>query len=104
MLKNVYLDENAKKVLDKLSLEIQVEFYSLFKALEKEGKLDFPHAKKINNQLFEIRIRVKNLYRAFYAYMDKKDIIILHIFNKKTQKTPIKEIKLALKRLSKYEK
>lgn len=57
MLKNVYLDENAKKVLDKLSLEIQVEFYSLFKALEKEGKLDFPHAKKINNQLFEIRKR-----------------------------------------------
>lgn len=105
MQKDVYLDEHAKKTLDKLPQEIQTEFYASFQALEKEGKLDFPHAKKINSKIFEIRIKVKNLYRAFYAYVDQqKNIIILHIFNKKTQKTPIKEIKLAIKRLSKYEK
>lgn len=89
MHKNVYLEEHAQKTLNKLSPEIQTEFYAIFLALEKEGKLDFPHAKKINKKLFEIRIKIKNIYRAFYAYIESKNIIILHIFNKKTQKTPI---------------
>lgn len=60
--------------------------------------------KKINHKLFEIRVKVKNIYRAFYAYKNLNDVIILHIFNKKTQKTPLKDIKLATIRLKNYEK
>lgn len=46
MKKNVYLDEHAKKTLDKLSRPIQTEFYALFQVLEQTGQLDLPHAKK----------------------------------------------------------
>lgn len=103
MKKIVYLDKNAKNNLDNLPKKIQAEFYAQFKVLEKEGKLNYPYAKKISQELFEIRIKVKNIYRAFYAYIKINQIIILHIFNKKTKKTPLKEMKLAKKRLKKYE-
>ncbi len=46
MKKNVYLDEHAKKTLDKLSQPIQTEFYALFQVLEQTGQLDLPNAKK----------------------------------------------------------
>ncbi|MFC1790775.1 type II toxin-antitoxin system RelE/ParE family toxin [Patescibacteria group bacterium] len=48
-------------------------------------------------------MRVRNSYRAFYAYVQTKYIVILHIFGKKTQKTPTKEIRLAKRRLKGYE-
>lgn len=37
--------------------------------------------------------------RAIYATVRERRVIILHVFTKKTQKTPRKEIDIALKRL-----
>lgn len=104
MRKTVYLDSKAKKSLDKLPHDVQEEFYARFLVLEQEGKLEMPYAKKLNKQLFEIRVKVDNIYRGFYAYLNSDQIVILHIFNKKTQKTPLKEVLLATKRLAAYEK
>jgi phage-related protein len=104
MRKTVYLDSKAKKSLDKLPQNVREEFYARFLILQLEGKLEMPYAKKINKQLFEIRVKIDNIYRGFYAYTGINQVIILHIFNKKTQKTPLKEILLATKRLTAYEK
>ncbi|HCR81633.1 MAG TPA: hypothetical protein DIV47_04145 [Candidatus Pacebacteria bacterium] len=41
-------------------------------------------------------------WRAIYAYLPKNIIIILTFFAKKTQKTPKREIELAIKRRRKY--
>jgi phage-related protein len=37
--------------------------------------------------------------RAVYATVWERRVVILHVFTKKTQKTPRKEIDIALKRL-----
>lgn len=103
MNKIIYVDENAKKELNALEEIVQIEFYSQFKVLEEEGRLDYPTAKKIEKNLFEIRIRIQGSYRGFYAYIQDEYIVILHIFQKKTQKTPLKNIKLAKRRLKQYE-
>ena len=103
MKKNIFVDKNAQKELREFSEEIQVEFEAYFKILELEGKLDLPHAKKVTRDLFEIRIKLKGEYRGFYAYIGKLDIVILHFFRKKTQKTPIKDLELAQRRLKLYE-
>ena len=59
-----------------------------------------PHIKKLSGlPLWEIRILGKNKIRILYAHQSKQDIILLHAFKKQTQKTPIKEINIALKRL-----
>jgi len=103
MKKNIFIDKSAEKELRKFGEEVQLEFEAYFKILELEGKLDFPHAKKITRDLFEIRIKLQGEYRCFYAYVGKLDIVILHFFRKKTQKTPIKDLELAQRRLKLYE-
>ncbi|OGH18605.1 MAG: hypothetical protein A2868_02470 [Candidatus Levybacteria bacterium RIFCSPHIGHO2_01_FULL_40_15b] len=103
MKKNIFVDRNAEKELREFSEEVQLEFEAYFKILEFEGKLDFPQVKKITKDLFEIRVKLKGEYRGFYAYVGKLDIVILHFFRKKTQKTPIKDLELAQRRLKQYE-
>jgi phage-related protein len=53
--------------------------------------------------LYEVRIQVgNNIYRIF-AFFDKGQIVVLgNAFQKKTQKTPKEEIKLALKIKAEY--
>ena len=74
----------------------------LFEILSQNGKLEMPFAKKIDKNIYEIRINNKGQWRAIYAYVFKNQIIILSAFRKKTQKTPKKELTKALKRLKKY--
>ena len=103
MKKNIFVDKNAEKELREFSEEVQLAFEAYFKILELEGKLDFPSARKVTKDIFEIRIKLKGEYRGFYAYIGKLDIVILHFFRKKTQKTPIKDLELARRRLKLYE-
>lgn len=103
MKKNIFLDKNAQKELREFGEEVQLEFEAYFKMLEIEGKLDFPSARKVSKDLFEIRVKLKGEYRGFYAYIGKLDIVILHFFKKQTQKTPIKDLELARRRLKLYE-
>lgn len=103
MKKNIFLDKNAQKELQEFSEEVQLEFEAYFKILEFEGTLNFPSARKVTKDIFEIRVKLKGEYRGFYAYIGKIDIVILHFFRKKTQKTPIKDLELAQRRLKLYE-
>ncbi|HEX9722441.1 MAG TPA: type II toxin-antitoxin system RelE/ParE family toxin [Candidatus Paceibacterota bacterium] len=103
MRKEILYDKSAKKELHKLKREIQREFESYIEILENEGRLEFPEARKVAKNLFEIRVVHEGAYRAFYAYTMKDSIVLLHFFQKKTQKTPLKNLKLAQQRLKQYE-
>lgn len=102
MKKQIVIDKSAEKELANLSGEVQLKFQGHFEALGEEGKLDFPDARKISKDLFEIRVKLQGQYRGFYAYVQQDYIIILHIFHKKTQKTPFRNIETAERRLIKY--
>ena len=61
------------------------------------------HIKKLaGTPLWEIRILGQDNIRILYAIEDQDAIIILHGFIKKTQKTPLKEIETALRRLQEW--
>lgn len=66
------------------------------------NKLSMPHSKKIERNLFELRIRGKQELRILYCF-HKNAIVLLHAFIKKTQKIPQKHILLAKKRLDSLE-
>ena len=54
--------------------------------------------KHLEDGIYEIRIEVGgNIYRIFTFFDDNKLVILLHGFQKKTQKTPRKEIERAKK-------
>lgn len=67
--------------------------------LEKYGSfLGMPHSKKITKELYELRIRGRQEIRILYTFR-KNYIYLLHAFQKKSQKTPLKELKVALSRI-----
>jgi phage-related protein len=70
--------------------------------LESVGFLAEPEAKKLDRNLYEMRVRVQEAWRGFYAYIEKDEVIALHFFQKKTQHTPVQSLKLAKQRLQQY--
>mgnify|MGYP001605069865 CR=1 FL=1 len=103
MGKEIFYDKNALKELRELNSEVQKEFQAYIEILALEGKLEFPEARKLAKNLFEIRVVYEGAYRGFYAYAKKDYIVLLHFFEKKTQKTPLKNLKLAQQRLKQYD-
>ena len=65
----------------------------LIDLLEIHGSfLGMPHTKKLENNLYELRIRGNEEIRIIYGFKGKT-IYLLHGFKKQKQKTPPKEIK-----------
>ncbi len=63
------------------------------------AQLGEPYTKPLNNGLFEVRTKAKEgIGRSIYCYKKGQKIIILHSFVKKEQKTPKKDLQIALKR------
>lgn len=102
MKKLIVLDHLAVKELNKFSRTVRARFNDLFEILAEEGKLEMPFAKKMGDKIYEIRIKHNGQWRAIYSYILKNQVIILSAFQKKTKKTPKKELVKALKRLKKY--
>lgn len=96
--KKVFLEHRADKEMHKLPKPIRDEFDVLFAILHNTGSLSYPQGRKLSSyDLFEIRVKRQNIYRCIYCYY-KDSIVILSAFQKKSQKTPIKEIEKALNR------
>jgi len=55
-----------------------------------------PLSKSIGNGLFELRVKS---IRIFYCFKPGGVIVLLHGFMKKSQKTPRRELEIALKRM-----
>lgn len=109
-----------------LSHPIPVAFFALesgkepvrdwLKALDKDSKraigediktlqfgwpIGMPLARKIGDNLWELRSKLdKGIARTFFTLYRNK-LVLLHGFIKKSQKTPIKELSLAKRRLNK---
>ncbi|WP_236026198.1 type II toxin-antitoxin system RelE/ParE family toxin [Geomonas azotofigens] len=69
--------------------------------MEQYGpNLGMPHTRALGNGLFEIRAKAEEgIGRAFFCTMVGRKIVILHSFIKKTDKTPKRQLEIALTRL-----
>jgi len=82
---------NRLSIKDKLKVLKYIEFLR-----ESKGVLDEPYSRHIKGKIRELRVDFsKNKHRIFYFTFIKRKIILLHVFLKKTKKTPISEIKRA---------
>ena len=64
--------------------------------------LGMPHARPITEGLWELRIRGRIQHRVMYVAIHGRRMLLLHAFTKKTEKTPAREIRVALDRLADY--
>ncbi|HBC44905.1 MAG: hypothetical protein UX08_C0007G0068 [Candidatus Collierbacteria bacterium GW2011_GWB1_45_35] len=99
-----YLDHrNNSPVSDFLdkNKEVKVKALIIIKNIIEFGlSTAIPHIKKLSGlPLWEIRILGKSNARILYVHKVKNQIILLHAFKKKTNKTPTKETNIALNRL-----
>ena len=67
---------------------------------EYGGDLGWPATAPMGSGLFELRIHeAPGIARVLFCYMVGRRIVMLHCFIKKTQKTPKKELDIAIRRM-----
>jgi phage-related protein len=85
---------------------ILANFLHIAEMIEEFGPaLGKPYTASMGGGLFEIRSKGKEgIGRSLFCLVRDKEIIILHSFIKKSQKTPKKELNLAKKRMKEVKK
>jgi phage-related protein len=62
--------------------------------------LGMPHTQAVGEGLFELRLRAaEGIARVFYCTLVGCEVVMLHQFIKKSEKTPRKELDIARKRM-----
>lgn len=86
--------------------DIQARFLHVAELLEEFGpqKVGMPHVRPLEGNLWEMRMNGRDgIARAVYVAWEGRRLIVLHVFGKKTQKTPRKAIAMAQARLRSLE-
>ncbi|MFC2134355.1 type II toxin-antitoxin system RelE/ParE family toxin [Bacteroidota bacterium] len=84
----------------------RIEAGFLFRLLQMGEKLKMPHSRPmpgIGSNCHELRINDGNKTRRIIYKIDDDAIIILEVFNKKTEKTPKVIIDICKKRIKDYD-
>lgn len=87
--------------LDVLPVDIRASFARIVQLIEVAGlqRVHEPYVKHLEGPLWEMRMKGKDgIARAVYVTATGRRVVIVRAFTKKTQKTPRREIELALKR------
>ena len=71
---------------------IQAEYVKLVERIETDGYVIEPFGKKLDRNLFEMRLRRGRQVRVVYFYHTSNRVIGVHAFVKKTQQTPLREL------------
>jgi len=88
-----------------LDLRTQARFRRAIEALlERNVHAREPLVRHLSGKLWEVRIESDtNIYRVIYAFAPGRRIVLLHGFQKKTQRTPAREIDTAEIRLAEFQ-
>ena len=96
-----FYNEKVEKKTLSFPKRILANFLHIVEMMEEYGpSLGKPYTASIGNGLFEVKAKGKEgIGRSLFCTIKGREIIILHSFIKKSQKTPKKEIDLARKRM-----
>lgn len=91
-MKILFFDNKLEKFIWSLEKSTIAKVLRTIDLLEKFGnKLEMPHSKKIDGDLFELRVRGKQEVRIFYIF-NEGGAVLLHACIKKTGKIPAREL------------
>jgi phage-related protein len=96
-----YYDEKLQEALLALPAGLLARYLHLTDRMLVYGPdLGMPHTRAMGSGLFEIRLKSQEgIGRVFYCTPVHQKIVMLHQFVKKTDKTPLRELAIARKRL-----
>lgn len=93
--------------LEELPADMRARFYYTAQLIEEFGleRVREPHVKHLRGALWEMRMKGRDgISRALYVTAVGRRVVVVRVFVKKTQKTPSREIDLALKRAKEIER
>lgn len=87
--------------IDRWPVGILAGFARIARLMQEYGPdLGMPHTRAMGGGLFEIRAKgEEGIGRAFFCTLVGRRIVILHVFIKKTEQTPARELEIARARL-----
>lgn len=92
----------AEDELMTIPVDMRARFLHISELLEELGpqNVGMPHLQHLEGKLWEMRMTGRDgIARALYVARTGKVLMMLHVFIKKTQKTPRKNIEIAYGRL-----
>lgn len=98
----VVVTHEAEAELLALPADMQARFLHIGELLAQFGphKVGMPHVQPLEGKLWEMRMTGRDgIARAIYVARSGRTLTVLHVFAKKTQKTPRKAIETAQARL-----
>ena len=96
-----FLDDEVMATLGAFPNDIRASFERIVLLIESRGieRMREPYVKHLEGPLWEMRMKGRDgIARAAYVTAAGRHVVVVHVFAKKTQKTPRREIELALKR------
>jgi phage-related protein len=96
-----FLDLAVQQSLNEQPLDIRARFQRIVELILSHGleNVREPCVKHLEGPLWEMLMKGRSgIARAVYVTAVGKHIVVIHVFTKKTQKTPRREIEIALKR------
>ena len=95
-------NQSVLEEIDALPLDLRAKLDHIVRMIEELGlhQVREPYIKPLRDKLWEMRIRGRDgIARAIYVTVKERRIVILHVFRKKTRKTPKAAIRTALSRM-----
>jgi phage-related protein len=95
------LDARVRDELEALPADTRARFRRIVELIQGHGleRMREPHIKHLEGPLWEMRMKGKEgISRAIYVTAKARRVVVVRVFVKKTQKTPRREIDLALQR------
>jgi phage-related protein len=103
IMHNVEIHPAARKQIKTWPIEIKKELGVVLMRLQRDETIGMPDVRRmasVSKSACEIRLQGKDgAYRTFFVLVQAHGVIVFHAFKKKTQKTPMKEMETARKRL-----
>lgn len=96
-----YFNNNVEEKILALPVGLLARYLRLTDLMLEFGpNLGMAHTKFIKDGLIELRIKSREgIARVFFCTIINKRIVMLHVFIKKSQKIPKKELNIAIKRM-----
>ena len=98
----VQVNPLAVTELMRMPTDIQARFVHISEMLQEFGpqSVGLPHIRFLQDKLWEMRLKGRDgIARAIYVAQTGKQLLVLHVFIKKTEKTPRRALKTAAERL-----
>jgi len=96
-----YLDDDVQAAMEAFPADIVAHFVRIVNLIEGHGleRVREPYVKHLEGPVWEMRMKGRDgIARAAYVTATGQRVVVVHVFRKKTQKTPRREIDIALRR------